>query len=57
MALCNLQPVHRTLTLRSAMTLHYKQDNFIYACLFAKKLQRVIEGNPNAAKAGVFENA
>lgn len=50
MAICNLKPSHRVLTLKQAMNAAYKNKNFIYCSYFAKKLIRVVETNPNAAK-------
>lgn len=53
MAICNMKPVHRVLALRAAMNAAFKLGNFIYSSYFAKKLIRVIEANPNAAKPEV----
>ena len=35
---CNLQPIHLMLTLRSAMNLHYKLENYRTASSFARRL-------------------
>ena len=43
MACCALQPAHRILTLRSAMALAFKMQDFIYAAFFAKKIIQIAE--------------
>lgn len=43
MACCGLQPAHRILTLRSAMALAYKLQDFVYAAFFAKKIIQLAE--------------
>jgi hypothetical protein len=43
MACCALQPGHRILTLRSAMALAYKLQDFVYAAYFAKKIIQLSE--------------
>ena len=43
MACCSLQPAHRILTLRSAMALAFKMQDFIYAAFFAKKIIQIAE--------------
>lgn len=57
MACCPLQPAHRILTLRSAMALAYKMQDFIYAAFFAKKILQLGENNANVAKPEVLDNA
>ena len=42
---CNLQPIHKILTLRTALNLFYKLKNFKSASVFA---QRLLELGPNA---------
>jgi len=39
------------------MSASYKSNNFIFANFFAKKLIRVLELTPNAAKPEVLSNA
>ena len=43
MAACNLQPVHRILSLRAAMGLAHKLKDYIYAAFFAKKIVQIAE--------------
>ena len=43
MACCAIQPAHRILTLRSAMALAFKMQDFIYAAFFAKKIIQIAE--------------
>jgi len=56
MSMCNLQTVHKVLALRAAMSLFFKQKNFQQCNFFAKKLLRLLEANPNAAKPDVVSN-
>ena len=43
MSMCALQPVHRILTLNAAMVQAYKNQDFIYAAYFAKKLVQLAQ--------------
>ncbi len=42
---CNLQPIHKILTLRTALNLFFKLKNYKTASVFA---QRLLELGPNA---------
>jgi coatomer protein complex subunit alpha (xenin) len=57
MSMANLQPNHKILALRSAMTTHYKAENFIYAAFFSRKLVSIAESNPGSASADVVTTA
>lgn len=60
MALCNLQPSHRSLTLRSTLSLAYKLKNFITGAQIAKKLLALLKNAPEGAswaKAEIVQNA
>ena len=48
---CNLQPIHLMLTLRSAMNLHYKLENFGSAASFARRLLELGPKDDIAQKA------
>lgn len=57
MTIFNLQPLHRILTLRSALSLNYKAKNFKHASAFARKIIELAEANPNSTKPEVITNA
>jgi coatomer protein complex subunit alpha (xenin) len=57
MCLPNMQPRHRILALRAAMSQAYKTKNFIYAAYCAKKIVHLEDLNPNSAKPDVIANA
>ena len=50
MSLMNLQPVHRVLTLRSALSICFKMDNFITSAFIARRLLILFQENPKLAK-------
>jgi len=53
MTLCNLQPIHRVLTLRSAMITAYKMKNFVTTAHFCRRvfdLQSTAEISPELTK-------
>jgi coatomer protein complex subunit alpha (xenin) len=54
---CQLQPIHLTLSLRSAMSLAYKIKNFAMASTFAKRLIQLIEGSEDCANPEVASQA
>jgi len=54
MTCCNLQPGHKILTLRVAMTVAFKAQNFVTAASFAKRL---VQGNYGASAAEVVAKA
>ena len=43
MCCCVMEPAHRILVLRNAMALAYKQQDFIYAAHFAKRILQIAE--------------
>lgn len=45
MCCCAMEPAHRVLVLRNAMALAYKQQDFIYAAYFAKRVLQIAEVN------------
>jgi len=57
MSICVLQPVHRILTLNFAMVQAFKNNDFIYAAYFAKKLVQLAQVNPTATKPEVVDKA
>eukprot|EP01017_Pseudomicrothorax_dubius_P003384 TRINITY_DN10475_c0_g1_i1.p1 TRINITY_DN10475_c0_g1~~TRINITY_DN10475_c0_g1_i1.p1 ORF type:complete len:142 (-),score=22.22 TRINITY_DN10475_c0_g1_i1:142-567(-) len=57
MCLCDMQPRHRILALRSAMALCYKAKNFLYAAYCAKKLIQLEDLHPGSTKPDVIANA
>ncbi|CAK75525.1 unnamed protein product (macronuclear) [Paramecium tetraurelia] len=59
MAMCDLQPIHRSLTLRAAMSLAYKHKNHLTGAYVAKYLLKLLEKAPQGsayAKVEVIEN-
>ncbi|CAK73366.1 unnamed protein product (macronuclear) [Paramecium tetraurelia] len=59
MAMCDLQPVHRSLTLRAAMSLSYKNKNYLTGSQVAQQLIKLLEQAPKGAaysKPEVLEN-
>ncbi|CAD8090002.1 unnamed protein product [Paramecium sonneborni] len=56
MATIDLQPGHRILTLRQALSISYKQKNFITCQQIAKKLIELLK-NDNTSKPEVLQNA
>ncbi|CAD8153104.1 unnamed protein product [Paramecium octaurelia] len=59
MAMCDLQPIHRSLTLRAAMSLAYKQKNHLTGAQVARYLLKLLEKAPQGsayAKPEVIEN-
>jgi len=52
-----MEPAHRVLVLRNAMALAYKQQDFIYAAYFAKRILQIAETNPNVIKSDKLDNA
>ncbi|CAD8059894.1 unnamed protein product [Paramecium primaurelia] len=59
MAMCDLQPIHRSLTLRAAMSLAYKHKNYLTGAQVAKYLLKLLEKAPQGsayAKIEVIEN-
>ncbi|CAD8067799.1 unnamed protein product [Paramecium sonneborni] len=59
MSMCDLQPAHRSLTLRAAMSLSYKNKNYITGSQLAQQLIKLLEQAPkdaSYAKPTVFEN-
>ncbi|CAD8067026.1 unnamed protein product [Paramecium sonneborni] len=59
MAMCDLQPIHRSLTLRAAMSLAYKYKNHLTGAQVAKYLLKLLEKAPQGsayAKLEVIEN-
>lgn len=57
MTIFHLEPIHKMLTLRSAMSLAYKTKNFILASFFAEKIIEMCDINPNITKPEVMTNA
>jgi len=57
MSMANMQPNHRILSLRSAMVIAYKLENFIYAAFFSKKLIQLTEANPGSASGDIITSA
>jgi len=57
MCCCVMEPAHRVLVLRNAMALAYKQQDFIYAAYFAKRILQIAETNPNVIKSDKLDNA
>jgi Coatomer (COPI) alpha subunit C-terminus len=55
MALPNLHPEHRMLTVRAAMVKCFKTKNFIAASYLARKLLKLAEENPNSLDQGVLD--
>lgn len=55
MALPNLHPDHRMLTIRSAMVRCYKTNNYIAASYLARKLLKLSEENPNSLDKAVID--
>lgn len=57
MALPNLHPSHRVLTLRSAMALCFKTKNFLLAAFVARRFLKLCEDNPDLVEAEVVGQA
>ncbi len=57
MALPNLHPTHRVLTLRSAMALCFKTKNFLLAAYVARRFLKLCEENPDLVEADVVGQA
>lgn len=57
MALPNLHPTHRVLTLRSAMALCFKTKNFLLAAYVARRFLKLCEDNPDLVEADVVSQA
>lgn len=49
MSLMNLQPIHRVLTLRSALSVCFKTNNFITSAFIARRLLKLFQDNPKLA--------
>ncbi|CAK75912.1 unnamed protein product (macronuclear) [Paramecium tetraurelia] len=59
MAMCDLQPIHRSLTLRAAMSLAYKHKNHLTGAQVARYLLKLLEKAPQGsayAKPEVIDN-
>lgn len=57
MALPNLHPSHRVLTLRSAMAMSFKTKNFILSAFVARRFLKLCESNPDLVEADVIGQA
>lgn len=57
MALPNLHPTHRVLTLRSAMALAFKSKNFILASYIARRFIKLAEDNEGLVEKDVLSQA
>ncbi len=49
-----MEPAHRVLVLRNAMALAYKQQDFIYAAYFAKRVLQIAEVKKFSLKKNSF---
>lgn len=54
---CNLQPAHLLLALKSAMTISFKNKNYINAASFARRLLALPEANNNEKHAELLSRA
>lgn len=57
MALPNLHPTHRVLTLRAAMALAFKSKNFIAASFLARRFIKLAEDNKDLVENDVLSQA